>query len=191
MALVLDGSANTIAGLAVGGLPDGSVDSDTLASGLAAQGITHLDTWLLTADKNWSGGNLLDADVSRSTLFGNIGDPMTKSSSTFTFPATGIWELDFRLMVSDATENAYAYAQINYTTNNGTSWAELVESADAIPDDGSNATYANPFCHVTFDVTDASTHKIQLRSVNEQGAVVKGNSTRMFSGCVFKRIGDT
>ena len=33
MALVLDGSANTIAGLAVGGLPDGTVDADTLASG--------------------------------------------------------------------------------------------------------------------------------------------------------------
>ena len=35
MALVLNGSANPIAGLAVGGLPDGSVDADTLASGAA------------------------------------------------------------------------------------------------------------------------------------------------------------
>tara|TARA_B100000287_G_scaffold317406_1_gene301117 strand:- start:292 stop:888 length:597 start_codon:yes stop_codon:yes gene_type:complete len=33
MALVLNGSANTIGGLAVGGLPDGSVDTDTLADG--------------------------------------------------------------------------------------------------------------------------------------------------------------
>ena len=33
MTLVLDGSANTIGGLAVGGLPDGVVDKDTLAGG--------------------------------------------------------------------------------------------------------------------------------------------------------------
>ena len=32
MALTLNGSANTIGGLAVGGLPDGTVDADTLAS---------------------------------------------------------------------------------------------------------------------------------------------------------------
>ena len=32
MAITIDGSANTVAGLAVGGLPDGTVDADTLAS---------------------------------------------------------------------------------------------------------------------------------------------------------------
>jgi len=33
MAITINGSANTIAGLAVGGLPDGVVDEDTLANG--------------------------------------------------------------------------------------------------------------------------------------------------------------
>ena len=44
-------------------------------------GITHVDTWLLNADKNWSGSNIFDADWSRSTSgnFGNIGAPMTKN----------------------------------------------------------------------------------------------------------------
>lgn len=37
MALVFNGSNNTIGGLAVGGLPDGSVDTDTLADGAATQ----------------------------------------------------------------------------------------------------------------------------------------------------------
>ena len=32
MAIVINGSANTISGLAVGGLPDGTVDNDTLAN---------------------------------------------------------------------------------------------------------------------------------------------------------------
>ena len=38
MALVLNGSANTIGGLAVGGLPDGSVDADTLAANAVTSG---------------------------------------------------------------------------------------------------------------------------------------------------------
>ena len=32
MAITINGSANTVAGLAVGGLPDGSTDADALAS---------------------------------------------------------------------------------------------------------------------------------------------------------------
>ena len=38
-----------ITGLSVGGLPDGSVDADTLASGLATQGITFSQQWRLTS----------------------------------------------------------------------------------------------------------------------------------------------
>ena len=33
MAITIDGGTNTISGLAVGGLPDGVVDGDMLASG--------------------------------------------------------------------------------------------------------------------------------------------------------------
>ena len=37
MAIVVNGSANTIGGLAVGGLPDGTVDADTLATGVGGK----------------------------------------------------------------------------------------------------------------------------------------------------------
>ena len=50
MALVLNGSANTIGGLAVGGLPDGSVDSDTLAANAV--------TTAKILDSNVTGGKL-------------------------------------------------------------------------------------------------------------------------------------
>jgi hypothetical protein len=48
MALVFNGSANTIAGLAVGGLPDGCVDADTLAGGSAGP-LLNYKTTLYTA----------------------------------------------------------------------------------------------------------------------------------------------
>ncbi len=156
-------------------------------------GITHVDTWMLNADKNWSGSNIFDADWSRSTSFGSIGDPMTKSGSVYSFPVTGIWEMHYRIMVSDATENAYSWAWIDHTINNGGAWETLVEAADAIPDDGSNATFANPYCHCTLDVYDVSNCKVRFKIANEQGAVIRssGDGSVMKTGVVFKRLGDT
>ena len=154
-------------------------------------GITHLDTWLLTTDKNYSGTNTFDNDWSRSTLFGNIGTAITKSASVYSFPVTGIWEITYIALVADSTENAYAMNWIQKTVDNGSNWADLVVSADAIPDDGSNATYANPTCICTFDVTDVSTHKLRFQIANEQGAVIKGTSSVFKTGIIFKRLGDT
>ena len=53
MAIAINGSSNTITGLAVGGLPDGVVDTDMLAANAvtaakatgSAKGITMTDTW--------------------------------------------------------------------------------------------------------------------------------------------------
>ncbi len=37
MALVFNGSSNTIGGLAVGGVPDGTIDEDALAAGVGGK----------------------------------------------------------------------------------------------------------------------------------------------------------
>ena len=61
MAITINGSTNTLSGVAVGGLPDGIVDTDMIAanavtaaksSGLANQGITQHDEWRVSADYN-------------------------------------------------------------------------------------------------------------------------------------------
>jgi hypothetical protein len=83
MAIVINGSG-TVTGLAVGGLPDGTVDSDTIATGtivnadindLAASkltgalpaisgasltGVTHSTSDVITAGQNWSGVTYTD-----------------------------------------------------------------------------------------------------------------------------------
>ena len=54
MAIVINGSTNVISGVAVGGLPDGIVDTDMLADNAvtaakatgSAKGITMVDQWL-------------------------------------------------------------------------------------------------------------------------------------------------
>ena len=53
MALTLNGSTNTIGGLAVGGLPDGTVDADTLAAGAGGK----FASYAIIADQKSDGTN--------------------------------------------------------------------------------------------------------------------------------------
>ena len=201
MAIVIDGSANTIAGLAVGGLPDGSVDTDTLAANAVTTakstitpGITHLDIWMLTSNKNWSGTNTF-TDWSRITSqsYGQIGAAMTMDGNgIFTFPSTGIWDIYYQTFVYDGTENAYSWAWIDKTIDDGSNWASLVEAACSIPDDNQDV-YGHSSMQCTFDVTDVSNRKVRFKIANEQGAQIAGSGSgaTLKTGAIFTRIGDT
>ncbi len=50
MAITINGSANTIAGLAVGGLPDGTVDGDTLASSVTTGKVLQVQTFVTSTE---------------------------------------------------------------------------------------------------------------------------------------------
>jgi len=64
MALVFNGSANTIAGLAVGGLPDGSVDSDTLASSVTTGKILQVASGTTSTEVEVSSTSFTDTGLS-------------------------------------------------------------------------------------------------------------------------------
>ena len=91
----------TITGLVVGGLPDGCVDTDTIANSAVTPakstisgGISALSIWYLTTSfsgdanpvVNWAKYNL-DYNT------GGFGDDMTESNGIFTFPTTGYWQV--------------------------------------------------------------------------------------------------
>ncbi len=190
MAIVIDGSANTIGGLAVGGLPNGVVDSDMIASSVPL-GISGYDTWSLTAQKNWSGTNTFDSDFTRNTAVPSIGSAMTMSSGVFTFPTTGIWEVFIQGKVLDSTPNAWTEVEIHKSTNGGSNWTSIAQGDDSIFDDGSNNVYCNPSVKAPVDVTSTSDVKIKLQIHNEQGALVAGGADVLHTFAIFKRIGDT
>lgn len=198
----------TITGLTVGGLPNGVVDENTLANlavgtgklannavtpakSALTEGITHYDTWGLTANVNWSGHNVFDSAFDRNTSVPSIGAAMTKGSGgVFTFPVTGIWEISFQLKVYDGTPNAWCECYIEKSTNSGSSWTTVGVGDGSLFDDN-QATYCTPACRAAFDVTNTSTFKVRLSINNEQGAVVEGHATNCASSVVFKRIGNT
>ena len=101
MPVTINGNGS-ITGLVVGGLPDGCVDTDTLANNsvtsaksLLTEGIKMVDQWRLTTNTSItaSAAYFLDSNWERvdSDNFGQLGTGMTESSGVFTFPTTGIY----------------------------------------------------------------------------------------------------
>ena len=143
MAITINGSG-TIGGVSVGGLPDGSVDNDTLASGIASSkltgalpavdgssltgniGITHITQYYMTSDyygtsyipmQNWSQNTTLQR--------ANLGTAVSQSGGVFTFPVTGLWRIELTATLYKAGDARECIAGIQRTIDNGSSWSDL------------------------------------------------------------------
>ena len=109
MAIQINGNG-TITGISAGGLPAGSVTSATLASGLAAQGITMVDQWRVSSSFN-SNNTDIDSNWERVDTggFGQVGTGMTQSSGIFTFPSTGVYRIDFQAAAARGSADSIRY----------------------------------------------------------------------------------
>jgi len=86
MAITINGTTNTIAGLAVGGLPDGTVDADTLASGVPAITTTSGTDNFTVAD-----GNLVIGTSGHGIDFSATSDATGKTSELLDDYEVGTW----------------------------------------------------------------------------------------------------
>ena len=171
---------------------DGSGNLSWLTLPTYTNGITGYDTWSLTANKNWSGTNFLDADFTRNTNFPALGSAITKSSTVFSFPTTGIWEIFFQFAAFDSVTNSYTQVWIDKSNDGGSSnWSTITNCFDMIADDGSADTYGGSACSALVDVDNVSNIKVRFGTANEQGAQFRGHSSALITGVIFKRIGDT
>ena len=191
MALVLNGSSDTITGLQINSanIVDGSiVNADinasaaiasTKLSGISA-GITHANTWYLTtaftgnADPmiNWSTYDLAGA--------GNLGTSMTESSGVWTFPVTGFWKVEMSAYGYGSGTNSYAiYSTIS--TNSGSSYnnSSLRRSYSNIPSI-SGTWYSTSYQTYIYDVTNVSTTRLKV--------VMEGNPNNIDAGGTFVRF---
>ena len=147
MPVTINGSGS-ITGLAVGGLPDGCVDADTLAtnavtdvkiSAMAAskltgalpaisgasltgiESITDFDQWYI--NNGGTGSQDPFTNWTRSsginTLYGKKGGTMSQSSGIWTFPSTGYWYISFTAWTFNQNrKNRYSQYRIMATSNN-------------------------------------------------------------------------
>ena len=214
MPVTINGDGS-ITGLAVGGLPDGCVDADTLAAGAAVPADGSITTAKLangavTADKasgtakglvmvdQWRNAVQVTGNQSPITgwervdnhfsLQGSAG--MSESSGIWTFPQTGLYLVTY-------TGHGYLNGTTNYiglylsvSTDGGSSYESPPLGHAYLGAQGSG--YCGGSNQVVLNVTNASTFrfKIDFTSSNSSGVILQGHSSRTLTNITFIRLGD-
>ena len=203
MPVTINGSG-TITGLSVGGLPDGIVDTDTIANNAVTSakstglGISMADQYRITADGTLNTDattQLNDAvsctwERSDSDSAGFVGTGVTESDGVFTFPSTGVYQIIGNLVVArDAAENRYANFNLEVSTDGGGSY-----DIAAMGSGGFGQVYQRDTCSLCFllDVTNTSNVKVRFSaSTNRSNVKFKGDTGANYSAVIFIRMGDT
>ena len=229
MAIVINGSG-TVTGLAVGGLPDGTVDAGTLATNsvdsaelidgavddshiaalasskltgalpaisganltnLPASGISQTDQWRITT--NFTGDvNPIENNWERDDTsgFGKMGSGMSVSSGHWTFPATGLYKIEFNMIASGNLDSREVYGYI-VTTNNNSTWINRAELNSFIQQTESNVTFCNAHASCFLAVTSTTNCKARFKVLaNNTSRTVNGSSTENRTYVTFTRVGD-
>ena len=209
MPVTINGDGS-IVGLAVGGLPDGSVDADTLAtnavttakiansavtsiktSGLG--GLTVADQWRITSDGTMGTDTTTNftSNWERSDTYGaaQLGSGMTESSGIFTFPSTGIYHIIANQVFSrTSAANRYAHLQLRTTTDNS-SYNIAATGGAGFGQDYQQNTASLSFL---FDVTNTSTHKVRFSAYTNRSSIVyRGGTDANTNSYIFIKLGET
>ena len=159
----------------------------------APAGITVADQWRLTADFQGAASpiasNLERVDTSGQ---GTIGSAMTVSSGVFTFPQTGIYQVDFSAQFSLNGDNRYYIVYIESTRNNGTSFTEIAEQASFVAQTSSGHTPNIAHTSTLFDCADTGNHKVRFKVLPvNTSTYTEGNSVDNQTFFTFIRLGNT
>ncbi len=165
-----------------------SAMAGTVVVNKKGQGLEASSIWLLTSNLSLTGDSSfadITANLSESSLtgYGRLGDAMTESSGVFTFPSTGIWEVE--AVYNFSGSDGYGRGEIKATTNNST-YSTVAQSQEETDND----EYANISLMAQIDVTDTSQVKVKFTQGGTATSLA-GDSGFMRTGFKFKRLGDT
>ena len=191
MPITFNGSG-TVTGVAVGGLPDGIVDTDMIANNAVTAakasglGISMVDQWSITSDNNKTNGQTIDSGWERSDYnFAQIGTGMTESSGIFTFPSTGIYLLMSQHAMN--TSAGYAGVQMRISSDSGSSYNTISYGQITNTNNGYHALSL----HGIADIQNVSTYRMKLEAYNNANVQYSGDSDALRNGVTFIRLGDT
>jgi len=176
--------------VATGGIADSAVTSDK-ASGL---GVTMVDQWRLTANKDFNDGEqIITSNLERidTSPQGVLGTGMSESSGIFTFPSTGIYQIMFTMSYQSQT-GAYTGAIIRGSTDGfSSSDVVLARAYDRIQ--GGGDTDGGTFNVTTlYDVTNTSNNKVKFGfQSSNTSADLEYSSSINITTMTFIRFGDT
>ena len=153
-------------------------------------GITEADQWRVTSNFN-SYDTVITSNWERNdTDFALIGSGMTESSGVFTFPATGIYRIDFVVLayIQSGQFIRYIANMIETTTDNSNFNTRGLVYGSLSNDDVANDTTSQ---NIIFDVTNTSTHKVRFKVQSENTVSFVGETNRNQTCATFIRLGDT
>ena len=157
-------------------------ETATLAT---TNGIKEIDSFQITANVTSNGDLTSNWQRSTATGFAKIGTGMTESSGIFTFPSTGIYEI--QAVIGFETRNqASPQIQIQVTTNNSSFSSALQIFGGERANAGGTAVSHTGSIYV--DVTDTTQVKVKFTSANLNSTNQVLSSTTLFN---FKRLADT
>jgi len=167
---------------------------DNTFAEVPAGGITMADQWRLSAATTFSSGasNKISSNWERTdtTGYGTIGSAMTESSGEFSFPATGIYLIMYKMNGKSASSSNNRYVNGNlYTSTDGGSSVAIAARGAAGP--AGNAWDFDTTAIFIFDVTNTSTHKVQMGYEFEQSTRLYGGTNDSQTCVTFIRLGDT
>ena len=198
MPIVINGDG-TITGVSVGGLPDGIVDTDMIAAGAVTSakstglgGLAMADEWRVASDNGETNDSTIGGWERNDTDFAQIGTGMTQSSGVFTFPATGIYKVEFYATSRRAANqnlNVVRY-RLQVSTDSGSNFTTRALSSSQMASAGDNQETFS-CCSAILDVTNVSTFRVRLYVAATTHVRPLYDSSSNQTCMTFLKLGDT
>jgi len=149
-------------------------------------GITVADQWRLTSDFTGNASPIASnlAQVNSSGQ-GTLGSAMTVSSGVFTFPSTGIYLVDFTVLIYGSV-NADAQIDFSIYVQEGGSSYQIARGFEEV----AHGADTSGRISTLMDVTNTSTIKVKFY-VESNINLVRGGSGNNQTCMTFIRLGDT
>lgn len=164
----------------VSGVPTGVTEADTWR---VYSGFTPTTNAVTTITTNWERDD--------SSTFGKVGTGMTQSGGDFTFPSTGIWNVEF-VIVCQGASDYYFQNKIHVSSDSGSNFTERTQTTCyLIHDGGGSSDGVTLYSSCMIDVTDASTFRVKFRYNTNGATSVHGSGTANSTYVQFTKLGDT
>tara|TARA_R100000008_G_scaffold80635_1_gene63181 strand:- start:76 stop:774 length:699 start_codon:yes stop_codon:yes gene_type:complete len=169
---------------------DGTCSWQTVAAG----GVTHIDTWVLTT--NFSGSqNIITSNLARSTAqnMSQLGTGVTESSGVFTLPTTGHWLIIFRchIVITTTNDELHYEGGIRISTNSGTTFTLEAENKANIAERDASI-HGSTLTTYIMDCTNTSTQKVGFDvRTNNSNTITGGHTDYDATYMRFIRLADT
>ena len=174
----------------------GGTNRKTTASRLKTYvvgGITEVDQWRLTTSFT-SNADPIDDNLERVDTYGGgyKGTGMTESSGIFTFPSTGYWLVGYQGKGFHTSADSQRLEwDIKVTTDNS-NYNTASVAIDSLEYYSSVDTWCGDYCEYIVDVTNTTNVKVAFSfGAGQGGETCAGNTSTVYTGMSFIRLGDT